>query len=189
MLVPAHKNSEHLSGLVDITRASEAKVSSSASQLYLSGGAGIVSTTGDVYKFLQMIMHKGKAENGRIVLAPRTVELMICDQLTGGDLLDLSRIKFSEIPLRGMGFGFGFSIHGVNHGEVMREGTFGWGGSASTFFWCDPVERLVVVFMSQCLFVDRHKLDVRTQCSQLVYSSLAELYGREVGVVNSKAKL
>lgn len=165
---------------MDITRASEARVSSStAAQPYLSGGAGIVSTTGDVYKFLSMLTNQGRGPGGAVLLAPRTVEMMTSNQLAGGDLLDKSRLKWSEIPLKGMGFGFGFSTHGdeAEHGEVMRRGTFGWGGSASTLFWCDPTERLVVIFMSQCLFVDRHKLDVRSQLAALVYSSLTELYG------------
>ena len=30
-------------------------------------------------------------------------------------------------------------------------GDFGWGGAASTYFWVDPVEDLIVIFMTQLI--------------------------------------
>ncbi len=49
-------------------------------------------------------------------------------------------------------------------------GEFAWGGAASTAFWVDPVEDLVVVFFTQLLPSSTYP--VRTQLRQLVYAAL-----------------
>ena len=43
-----------------------------------------------------------------------------------------------------MGFGLGFTM-GLERGEYY------WGGVFSTYFWIDPVERLIGIFMTQLL--------------------------------------
>jgi CubicO group peptidase (beta-lactamase class C family) len=49
-------------------------------------------------------------------------------------------------------------------------GDFGWGGAASTFFWVDPVEDLVCVFMTQLL--PSGSLPLRSQLKQMVHQAL-----------------
>ena len=49
--------------------------------------------------------------------------------------------------LRGFGFGLGFLIY-PEFGP-LSEGTYSWGGAASTTFWIDPVKEVVGIFMTQ----------------------------------------
>jgi CubicO group peptidase (beta-lactamase class C family) len=61
--------------------------------------------------------------------------------------------QFSEVAYNGIGFGLGFSvILDLAKAQISgSEGQFAWGGAASTAFWIDPVEEVVVVFMTQLL--------------------------------------
>jgi CubicO group peptidase (beta-lactamase class C family) len=47
-----------------------------------------------------------------------------------------------------------------------------WGGAAGTFFWVDPKEELVAVFMSQGPFSTR--ASYRRLIKQLVYTAIVD---------------
>ncbi len=50
-----------------------------------------------------------------------------------------------------MGFGLGSRVH-ARRGASQRAGSvgeYGWAGAAKTYYWVDPVEDLVGVFMTQ----------------------------------------
>ena len=49
-------------------------------------------------------------------------------------------------------------------------GDFFWGGAASTFFWVDPHEDLIALFLTQLLPSSAHPL--RRQLRTLVYSAI-----------------
>ena len=53
---------------------------------------------------------------------------------------DMGRSLFSEVITGGTGFGLGGSVvtDVVDTQQPGSEGTFSWGGLASTFFWIDP---------------------------------------------------
>ena len=51
-------------------------------------------------------------------------------------------------------------------------GEFAWGGAASTAFWVDPVDDLVVQFFTQLLPSSVHP--IRSQLKQLVYQALLD---------------
>ena len=57
------------------------------------------------------------------------------------------------VVISGQGFGLGFSVNldPVAAGGVGSAGEYAWGGAASTYFWVDPEEEIVVVFMTQLL--------------------------------------
>ena len=82
---------------------------------------------------------------------------------------------FNETGYSGVGFGLGFGVT-VDVAATRIPGTVGeyaWGGAASTVFFVDPKEDMVVVFMTQVLGApDRVRLrrDLRT----LVYSAMTE---------------
>jgi CubicO group peptidase (beta-lactamase class C family) len=57
-------------------------------------------------------------------------------------------------------------------GVLGSPGNYSWGGFASTIFWIDPVEDLVVVFMTQ--LIPSGTFNFRDQLKALVYPSLAE---------------
>jgi CubicO group peptidase (beta-lactamase class C family) len=55
---------------------------------------------------------------------------------------------------------------------LASEGTFAWGGAASTAFWVDPVEDLTVSFFTQLLPSSTYP--IRRQLQGLVYSALVD---------------
>ncbi|MFG1927405.1 serine hydrolase domain-containing protein [Cryptosporangium sp. NPDC048952] len=139
---------------------------------YLSGGGGLVSTRSDYHRFARMLLNRGELDGVRL-LGDRTVRFLAANHLPGGaDLEQFGRPLFAETPFRGVGFGLGVSVTldpvaGRNLGSV---GEFGWGGAASTAFWVDPAEQLVVVFLTQLLPSSTYP--IRSQLRQLVYSAL-----------------
>jgi CubicO group peptidase (beta-lactamase class C family) len=119
-----------------------------------SGGGGLVSTAHDYFLFTQMLRNGGQLGNARI-LSRKTIELMRANHLPGG--VDLAAVmppgQFSEAATTGTGFGLGFSVllDPARAQIVGSVGQYAWGGAASTAFWIDPVEDVIVVFMTQLL--------------------------------------
>jgi CubicO group peptidase (beta-lactamase class C family) len=103
-----------------------------------SGGAGLLSTAGDYARFLEMMLDDGQLD-GKRLLSRKTVELMTTDNLHG--------VPFNP----GQGFGLGFSVvtDVGARGEPGSLGEFGWGGAYHSTYWVDPVEKLVVVYLTQ----------------------------------------
>ena len=81
---------------------------------------------------------------------------------------------FSETPYDGIGFGLGFSVvlDPAAAGVLDSPGEFAWGGAASTYFWVDPVEDLIVVFMTQLL--PSSSYPIRRELKTLAYSALVD---------------
>lgn len=139
----------------------------------LSGGGGLVGTAADYLRFAQMLANRGSLDGARI-LGPKTVDLMSSNHLPGGG--DMRAFAFpggyGEVGFEGMGFGLTVA---VSKGPVATQaigspGEYLWGGAASTAFWVDPSEALVVVFMTQ--LIPSGTFDFRGQLKSLVYSSL-----------------
>ena len=106
---------------------------------FLSGGAGLVSTTADYLRFAQMLLNGGELDGIRI-LSPLTVDLMRRNQL--------SREVKEMAP--GVGFGLDFAvIDDAVAADGISQGEYFWTGAAGTWFWIDPVENLVFVGMIQ----------------------------------------
>lgn len=114
-----------------------------------SGGAGAVATASDYLRFAAMLSNSGRVGDKR-VLSRTTVALMTSDSLgtrifvptTPGELL---------LGTPGYTFGLGFAVRqgpGVA-GVHGSQGEFMWGGYAGTYFWVDPKEEIVAVYMSQ----------------------------------------
>lgn len=104
---------------------------------YFSGGAGLSSTAYDYAIFLQMLLNGG-TYNGRSILSPASVELMLRNQI-------------GDIDFGGNKFGLGFALtteKGAAQGPTSA-GTFGWGGYFGTSYWADPAKKLVCLFMTQ----------------------------------------
>jgi CubicO group peptidase (beta-lactamase class C family) len=120
----------------------------------LSGGGGMVSTASDYYTFLQMLADGGTAD-GKRYLSRKTIELMSANHLPNGvSLADFAvQGQWSEATFDGVGFGLGFSVvlDPATSQLVGSKGQYAWGGAASTAYWIDPVEDVVVVFMTQLM--------------------------------------
>jgi CubicO group peptidase (beta-lactamase class C family) len=126
-----------------------------------SGGAGLLSTAADYYRFLQMMLNGGELD-GKRILSRKSVELMTVDQLRG--------VKFQD----GQGFGLGFSVVkdlGAR-GEAGSVGEFGWGGAYHSTYWVDPKEQLVVVYFTQ--LIPSGDVDDHGKLRALVYQAIVD---------------
>ena len=114
-----------------------------------SGGGGLVSTAADYLRFTRMLRGRGAVGETRL-LGRKTVEHMTANQLPG-DLADMGQPTFSETPFTGVGFGLGVSVmlDPAKARIIGSPGEYAWGGMASTAFWVDPAEDLIVLLLTQ----------------------------------------
>ncbi|NQV70058.1 MAG: beta-lactamase family protein [Pseudohongiella sp.] len=132
---------------------------------YKGGSLGLVSTTGDYFRFAQAMLNGGELDGERL-LSPKTVEFMSSNHLT-----EQQSSTFS--PALGFGLGFATVKDPARAGYPTSEGTYYWSGAAATNFWIDPVEGIVVVAMTQHMGV-RGTGALRGELSALVYGALIE---------------
>ena len=126
-----------------------------------SGGAGLLSTATDYARFLQMMLNGGELEGTRL-LSRKTVELMTTNHLT-------------DQPFRaGQGFGLGFAIvEDVGaRGLPGSKGEYGWGGAYHSTYWVDPVQELVVVYLTQ--LIPAGGLDDQGRLRALIYQAIED---------------
>lgn len=137
-----------------------------------SGGGGLVCTLGDYRRFCQMLLAGGTLDGERIV-SRKTLQLMTANHLPGNrELPEVSISMFAEAAYAGVGFGLGFAVT-LHPERTLMPGTAGdffWGGMASTYFWVDPREELIVIFLTQLMPSSTHPL--RRQLRTALYSAL-----------------
>ncbi|MFJ9387383.1 serine hydrolase domain-containing protein [Nocardioides sp. NPDC101246] len=139
-----------------------------------SGGGGLISSAHDYHRFTQMMLRRGELD-GQRVIGSRTASFITTNHLPGGvDLDTYGRPLYSESPMRGSGFGLGFSVNldPATAGRPGTPGSFGWGGMAGTRFWVDPVEELTMLFFTQVF--SSTPLPMRETMPQLVYQALVD---------------
>lgn len=100
------------------------------------GGAGLVSTVDDYEKFARMLLNKGEL-NGVRILSEKAVKLMMTDHLEEG--VDFGR--------KGVG-------HGLAGTVDLTSGEYSWSGAASTKFWVNPTDNLIVICYTQMMPTD-----------------------------------
>ena len=155
--------------LVDSGGAKTARVKK---RKMLSGGGGLLSTMSDYYRFCSMLLNQGEF-NGTRIIGRKTLAMMASNHLPDHkDLTEMSQSAFSETTYQGVGFGLGFSVilDPVKTQSLTDIGEYGWGGAASTVFWVNPKEEMVVIFLTQLLPSSTYQ--VRRELRSLVYSSL-----------------
>ena len=136
----------------------------------LSGGGGLVSTAADYLRFLRMLRGRGSLEDARL-LGRKSVELMTMNHLPG-DLADMGRPRFAEMPFAGIGFGLGVSVmlDPAKARILGSPGEYAWGGMASTTFWVDPAEDLIVLLLTQLMPSSAYP--IRRELRALTYQAL-----------------
>ncbi len=141
---------------------------------FLSGGGGLVSTAADYLRFCRMLLGNGQLDGVRLI-GRKTIELMTANHLPGNeDLTRWAQGSFSETANEGYGFGLGFSVN-LGAGATATAGSAGeyaWGGAASTIFWVDPAEEMIVVFMTQ--FMPSSTFNFRGQMKSLIYPAIVD---------------
>jgi len=140
---------------------------------FFSGGGGLTGTTADYLRFCEMLRRGGELDGVRI-LGSRTIELMHLNHLAGGkDLSGMAIGAFSETAYEGVGFGLGFAMTlGQVEAGALGGGDYYWGGAASTIFWVDPREDMVVIFMTQLM--PSATFNFRGQLRNIIYSAIVD---------------
>src|ERR1700704_824027 len=137
-----------------------------------SGGAGALSTAIDYLRFGQMLLNGGELDGVR-VLGRSTIKMIPLDHLgtriaapfQPGELL---------LGTPGYTFGLGFAVRqndGIA-GVPGSAGEFMWAGYAGTYFWVDPKEEIVGVYMTQA--PSPLRAYYRKMFKSLVYQALVD---------------
>jgi CubicO group peptidase (beta-lactamase class C family) len=109
-----------------------------------SGGAGLVSTVSDYARFLQMLLNGGMLD-GKRYLKPATVAEMTSDQI--GPETGILHDPF-YFPGPSSGFGLGFAVRTAPPPNTTWPlGEYRWDGAGGAFYFVDPRDDLLVVFM------------------------------------------
>jgi CubicO group peptidase (beta-lactamase class C family) len=134
---------------------------------FLSGGGGMVSTLHDYLRFTQMLCNGGELDGVRL-LSRKTLDYMTSDHLAG---LPLAKSGQGYLPGPGYGFGLGFGVRTEAGASVMpgSVGDYTWSGLAGTYFWVDPAEDLLGIFMMQA---PEQRAHYRQLFRALVYAAL-----------------
>ncbi len=106
-----------------------------------SGGAQLISTGDDYWRFCQMLLNGGEFDGTRY-LSPLTVEMMSSNRLR-----DPASLPNGE----GFGLNFGVVVDNTQTAYPSSNGEYSWTGLASTVFWIDPQEQMVAILLTQYL--------------------------------------
>jgi CubicO group peptidase (beta-lactamase class C family) len=142
---------------------------------WFSGGGGLLSTARDYARFARLLLNEGELDGVRL-LARKTMQLMIRNHLPanlsfGPNTADLGIA--APLPQLGQGYGLGLGVRMQEalSGVPGSAGDYYWGGALGPYFWVDPAEDLIVVFMLQELNVQR-RARYRSLLRALVYQAL-----------------
>ena len=130
--------------LVDRFRVAGIWDDASLRRRWESGGAGLVSTTGDYARFLQMLLNGGELD-GKRYLKRETVALMTSDQI--GPETGIIHDPF-YFPGPTSGFGLGFAVRTAPPPDTNWPlGEYRWDGAGGSFYFVDPADDMLGIFM------------------------------------------
>ena len=147
-------------------------------EMYMAG-AGLYGTAGDYFKFLQMLLNKGTAADGR-VLKPETIALIFGNHIGGMSLPPLKTViptASADLALDNPpGSRWSLCAH-TNLSDMpgrRRAGSQFWGGLAGSYYWVDPASDLLgLVMMSYLPFADLDGLDLFEALERDAYATFA----------------
>ena len=138
-----------------------------------SGGGGLVSSTHDYARFLQMLVNGGELDGARI-LSPEAIDIMRTNRLRD----ELNIYQTASSPGRpGQVFGVDFAIidDPAAANSPQNAGTYYWSGAAGTWFYIDPVEDLYFIGMIQSQNGRRPgAANMRNVARDIIYADLAK---------------
>jgi methyl acetate hydrolase len=142
------------------------------------GGGGLYGTAQDYLAFEQVFLNEGRA-NGRQVLRPQTVRLMLQNAIGGLDV----RLLKTAVPAHsndaeffpGMqkkwSLGVMISTEAVPGGR--GPGSLAWAGLGNTYFWIDPAKGIAGVVLMQLIpFADVKALALLDRFEKALYAAL-----------------
>ena len=125
------------------------------------GGSGLISTAEDYLKFGQMLNDRGSF-GGKTILSEEAFSMLSESYMENFGLLGVVSLGMGQAICMAKITNPAFSQF------YQSKGSLSWGGAASTIFWADPVEDIVLVHMTQVL---GHPIDLRADLDRLTYSS------------------
>ena len=136
-------------------------------QVYLSGGAGLCSTTEDYARFCQMLLNGGQLnkKNKKPLLKPATVKMMMTNQI-GDHLGPDGTDKF--------GLGFGIITEPPQKGLEGLVDACWWAGAWSTGFTVSPRGDWYVISMRQTFTNDRVTPEMSAQFERIAARSILQ---------------
>ncbi len=146
-------------GTLELTESTEETDYIHGPRKCFSGGGGLLSTTADYGRLLQMLLNGGVLD-GKRILSPKTVDLMRSNN-TG-----------EMYPWDDTGFGLGFWVVDDlgEYGEIGSIGSYGWGSAYYPIYWIDPKEKMIALIMTQLRPAGDLPLSSRFQT--MVYQSI-----------------
>ena len=112
-------------------------------QSWYSGGGGLISSANDYARYLTMIANRGSVD-GATVLSSQSANMQI-DSLVELDF-EMMREAFGD-AYDFITFGGGFGIKREPDNPQVTDYIF-WGGIFNTFFWFDPRDNSIGVFLT-----------------------------------------
>lgn len=141
------------------------------------GGSGLLSTTGDMATFGQMLLNGGSL-GGRSILSRETTQMMLANALPGGqNIRDIATPSVVQPPDHGTGFGLGVEVvtdRRQRRVPAVSNGRCGWYGAGMCLLLLDPARNMSMVFHTQLLFPDPRTFPLHDTLETLLYESLAE---------------
>jgi len=146
---------------------------------FFMGGGGAFSTPRDYMALLQALLNKG-ALNGRRILRPETVAMMMQNQI--GDLtvhemrsaqpsFSLSFDQFDGQPHK---WGFSFDINTLPGPNGRSAGSVSWAGLLNCYFWLDPKREVTGALFTQLLpFFDERAIKLYGEFERGLYAGLS----------------
>jgi CubicO group peptidase (beta-lactamase class C family) len=133
-----------------------------------SGGSGLTSTLGDYLRFCDCLLHTTSYEGGQL-LSRKTLAWMTANHIPE-TMLPL-KLGATEMDA---GFGLGFRVATTlgRARNLTTPGEYGWAGLAKTYFWIDPAEELIGLFMTQYLPVQDYP--VQDAFRNLAYQAIID---------------
>jgi len=133
-----------------------------------SSGGGLVSTLRDYLNFCNCLINNGQYSGVRLI-SRKTLAWMTSDHIPER----LKPIKIGDW-VADIGFGLGFRVV-TSLGEarsLTSLGEYGWAGAAQTYFWIDPAEEFIGLFMTQYMPIDPYPPQERFR--NLAYQAIAD---------------
>ncbi len=146
---------------------------------FFSGAGGLYSTAKDYERLLRMLANGGELD-GKRILAPSSVRLMMSDMLPEG-----VKLRFAQ-QVEGVGYGVDLGIvldpaRASFNGGTIGKGSVFWTGAHGTWFWIDPQNDVIVLGMTQLAFSAALHMgmpypadDLRAISRSLVYQALVD---------------
>lgn len=137
---------------------------------------GALTTTGDVFRFAEMLRLGGTLE-GRRILSPAVIDKAVTLQ-TGDAINDLyhhlAQARGWETPPGNMGLGFalgGAGLRVTQFGTLSSPRTFGNFGAGSTLFWVDPERQITFVCLTAKVIEESRNIERFQRLSDMVLSA------------------